>query len=109
MANATYAVTAGTADSVAGANVSGQVGNALVAGTVYTNAQANITSLGTLTGLDVTGVTNLGAIGNVIITGGTAGYVISTNGSGNLSWVAQSGGGGSSATDFTPSFLLGGM
>jgi hypothetical protein len=39
--------------NLAGANVSGQVGNALVAGTVYTNAQPNITSLGTLTGLTV--------------------------------------------------------
>jgi phage tail protein X len=55
VANATYAVTAGTANSVAGANVSGQVANALVAGTVYTNAQPNITSVGTLTSLSVTG------------------------------------------------------
>lgn len=37
--------------AIAGANVSGQVGNALVAGTVYTAAQPNITSVGTLTGL----------------------------------------------------------
>lgn len=41
--------------AVAGANVSGQVANALVAGTVYTNAQPNITSVGTLTGLTVSG------------------------------------------------------
>jgi hypothetical protein len=40
---------------IAGANVSGQVANALVAGTVYTNAQPNITSVGTLTGLTVSG------------------------------------------------------
>jgi len=40
---------------LAGGNVTGQVGNALVAGTVYTNAQPNITSVGTLTGLDVNG------------------------------------------------------
>jgi len=46
---------AAVANSVAGANVSGQVGNALVAGTVYTNAQPNITSVGTLTGLSVNG------------------------------------------------------
>ena len=44
-----------TATSVAGANVTGQVGNALVAGTVYTAAQPNITSVGTLTGLTVSG------------------------------------------------------
>ena len=38
---------------IPGANVTGQVGNALVAGTVYTAAQPNITSVGTLTGLTV--------------------------------------------------------
>jgi hypothetical protein len=43
-----------------GANVSGQVGNALVASTVYTNAQPNITSVGTLTSLSVTGNANVG-------------------------------------------------
>lgn len=41
--------------NIQGGNVSGQVGNALVAGTVYTNAQPNITSVGTLTSLDVSG------------------------------------------------------
>ena len=38
-----------------GANVTGQVSNALIAGTIYTNAQPNITSVGTLTSLSVTG------------------------------------------------------
>jgi hypothetical protein len=91
--------------NIQGANVSGQVGNALVAGTVYTNAQPNITSVGSLTGLtvsNVTGVVNfittanvsLGAVGNLKITGGTVDYVLRTDGAGNLSWVAQSGGGG---------------
>jgi len=41
--------------AIAGANVTGQVGNALVAGTVYTAAQPNITSVGTLTSLGVNG------------------------------------------------------
>jgi hypothetical protein len=41
--------------AITGANVTGQVGNALVAGTVYTNAQPNITSVGTLSSLSVTG------------------------------------------------------
>jgi hypothetical protein len=75
-----------TANAVAGANVSGQVGNALVAGTVYTNAQPNITSTGTLTSLVVSGTTNLGAVGNVTITGGSANYFLKTDGSGGLSW-----------------------
>ena len=100
---------AATANSVAGANVSGQVGNALVAGTVYTNAQPNITSVGTLSNLTSNGTVNftnssnvsLGAVGNVKITGGTANYVLSTDGTGNLSWVAQSGGGGGGAANIT--------
>ena len=176
---------AAVANSVAGANVSGQVANALVAGTVYTNAQPNITSVGTLssvavtgnvtagnanlgnlvtanffsgngslltgitvgagssiingnsnvtipsangninfsavgnaniliitgTGANITGTadvtgnltasnltvtnkTNLGSNANITITGGTAGYALTTDGTGNLSWSAASGGGG---------------
>lgn len=136
-------------------------GAATTAATVTTNAQPNITSIGTLTSLSVTGnvtagnlitsgnisganyVTanyfvgdgslltglpasyananvanylptytgnfspsnlavstsaNLGAVGNVIITGGSANYVLTTNGSGTLSWAAQSGGGSSTST-----------
>ena len=37
--------------------------------------------------LTVTGDSNLGNVGNLTITGGTAGYVLSTDGLGNLSWV----------------------
>jgi hypothetical protein len=74
--------------AIAGANVSGQVANALVAGTVYTNAQPNITSVGTLTSITVSGTSNLGPIGNVTITGGTSGYYLQTNGSGTLTWAA---------------------
>jgi hypothetical protein len=99
---ATYAT---TANSVAGANVSGQVSNSLISGTVYTNAQPNITSVGSLTGLTVsnaTGVVNftttanvtLGSISNLHISGGASDYVLKTDGAGNLSWTAQTGGGG---------------
>lgn len=58
ISSATTAATAGiaaVANSVAGANVTGQVANALVSGTVTTRAQPNITSVGTLTSLSVTG------------------------------------------------------
>jgi hypothetical protein len=80
------------ANSVAGANVSGQVANALIAGTVYTAAQPAITSVGTLTGLTVSGVSTLGAVGNVKITGGSNGQFLSTDGNGNLSWKTASSG-----------------
>ena len=93
---ATYAT---TANSVAGANVSGQVANALIAGTVYTNSQPNITSVGTLSNLTVSGnisankatvnALSISNVGNLNITGGNNGYVISTDGSGNLSWIPQ--------------------
>ena len=65
-----------TANSVAGANVTGQVANALVAGTVYTAAQSNITSVGTLTSLTVSG--NIAAQANVNMSG----YVIRSVGTG---------------------------
>ena len=48
--------------SITGANVTGQVGNALVAGTVYTNAQPNITSVGTLSSLTVTNKVTAGQL-----------------------------------------------
>ena len=65
--------------SITGGNVTGQVANALLAGTVYTNAQPNITSVGTLTGLNVTGniVSDNANLGNLA----TANYF---SGSGNL-------------------------
>jgi len=123
---------AAVANSVSGANVSGVVANATVSGTVYTNAQPNITSVGTLTSLLVTGnITGNYIIGNgsqltglpagytdsnvesylptytgnlspgnitissdnLKLTGGTANYVLSTDGTGNLSWAAQASGG----------------
>ena len=62
VATAGLATFATTANAVAGANVSGQVSNALVAGTVYTNAQPNITSVGTLTSVTVSGNANVGNI-----------------------------------------------
>jgi len=69
---------AATANSVAGANVSGQVSNALVAGTVYTGAQPNVTSVGTLSSLSVSGNANVGNIG------AGAGIYTSLSASGNI-------------------------
>lgn len=48
----------------------------------------NITSNGTasLAHINVTTTANLGAVGNITITGGTTGQVLSTNGSGVLTW-----------------------
>jgi hypothetical protein len=91
--------------NIQGANVSGAVSSATsatTAGTVTTAAQSNITSIGTLTGLTSNGIVNfantsnvtLGSIANLHISGGTNGYVLQTNGSGGLTWTAQTGGSG---------------
>ena len=71
---------------------------------VINNGNVNISSAGnanvlTITGtganitgtLSVSGKSNLGPASNVIITGGTATYVLSTDGAGNLTWAAPAG------------------
>ena len=70
-------------------------------------ASNSFSAIGTVTGGNFTtaGIVNfissanvsLGAVGNVKITGGTNGYVLSTNGSGTLSWIAP----GTGATGLT--------
>ena len=65
-------------------------GPASVANTVRNNAQPNITSTGTLIGLNVSGITNLGEISNVRITGGTSGQTLNTYGNGMLYWGTDS-------------------
>jgi len=78
--------------AIAGANVTGTVanatyatsaGSATTAGTVTTNAQPNITSVGTLSSLSVTGnanVGNLGTGGLITATGNVSGGNITTAG-----------------------------
>jgi hypothetical protein len=63
-------------------------GNVNVTGTVYTSGISS-TGSASLTILNVSTTANLGAVGNIIITGGTAGQILSTNGSGVLSWVSD--------------------
>lgn len=78
--------------------------NSATAGTVITAAQPNITSTGTLTSLTVSGNltvqgnvafsganVSLGSNANVKISGGTNGQVLTTNGSGVLSWSTAGG------------------
>lgn len=61
---------------------------------ILTTANLSVTNSTELTNVAVTGSANLGPVGNITITGGTAGYVLSTDGNGILSWVAQTGGNG---------------
>jgi hypothetical protein len=70
--------------------VTGNVSGNLLTGTLTSSAQPNITSLGTLSNLTVNGLTNLGPNSNVTITGGSTGQVLSTDGTGSLSWISIS-------------------
>jgi hypothetical protein len=83
-------------NTIGNINIGSLAGNANVASPTSINiGQANTpTVIGG--NINVTGVSTLGNVGNVKITGGTANYVLSTDGTGNLDWVAQSGGGGGS-------------
>lgn len=70
--------------SITGANVTGQVPNALVAGTVYTNAQPNITSVGTLSSVTVSGNVvsgNINTNGQISAAGNVTGNYFVGNGS----------------------------
>lgn len=59
------------------------VKNGLTAGNISLNASNSTVSTGNLT---VSGESDLGSVSNVIITGGTSGQVLTTDGAGNLSF-----------------------
>lgn len=63
------------------------VGNLVVGGsvTVTGNINANLGNV-VVENLTVEGESNLGAVGNITITGGSNNYVLRTNGTGNLTW-----------------------
>jgi hypothetical protein len=72
---------AGGLSNVVGGNVTGQVANSAVAGTVYTAAQPNITSVGTLSSVTTSG--NVDTTANVVtddIIGKTGGVTITAIG-----------------------------
>jgi len=69
-------IVANNLSNVPAANVIGQVANSLVASTVYTNAQPNITSVGTLIDLSVSGNTTAG---NLLTAGAVTGANVTVN------------------------------
>ena len=93
-------ITANTIAVNGNISAAGNVSGTYVAGTLTTADQPNITNLGNLISLTVSnssGTVNfqdtanvtLGGVSNLHISGGTANYVLSTNGSGSLSWTPQ--------------------
>ncbi len=129
----------GNIGNVANANYSIFSGHANTANTVTDNAQPNITSTGTLISLNVSGNANftgnlrssgnlraygninfggspniyIGDVSNLHIAGGFANYVLTTNGSGNLSWTSSgalglSPGGPNTALQYNANGIFGG-
>ena len=99
----------GTADITVTAAAGTLTGSTLASGVTA----SSLTSVGTLTSLAVSGNTTLNGVAYTWpATAGTNAYVLATNGSGTLSWVAQTGGGGGGGTTTFPltagSFLTGG-
>ena len=74
-------------------DVTGVMSAPLTNSTLTTNAQPNVTSLGILSGLTVSGTINLGLLSNIQIDGGHTGYFIQTDGAGTLTWAPGTGGG----------------
>ena len=91
-----------TSLAVTGNITSGNLSGTSIVGTLATAAQPNIASVGSLTGLTVSNVSglvnfittsnvSLGNISNLHITGGSNNQVLTTNGSGGLSWTTANG------------------
>lgn len=76
---------------------SGNISANVISGNIQSTGAATMSAV-TVTGnasignLSVTGETDLGAVGNVTITGGNATQVLQTDGAGNLSWTDPTGG-----------------
>lgn len=75
--------------------------------TMSSNGVSNIVSIAnntlTTTNFRVSNRANLGPVGNITITGGASGQVLTTDGAGNLAWVTGGGGGGGSLANGTTS------
>ena len=77
-------------------NAFANVGISQLSYNVVNAAQPNITSVGTLNRLTVTGNVSLGSVSRVSISGGNNGYFLQTNGAGQLNWSAPPGAGNGS-------------
>jgi hypothetical protein len=67
-----------------------------------TTSNLSVSDIANIANLVVTQLANLGAISNVFITGGTAGQVITTDGSGNLSFTTPAAGGAGQMPYYIP-------
>lgn len=67
----------------------------------WSNTITVANSTATIKNLVITQTTNLGAISNIVIFGGSVGQVMTTDGAGNLSWTTPSGNGGGGGANIT--------
>jgi len=84
--------------------VQNSTGNTVIEGNIIAPgeliANGNIITYGdfvSFANLSIAGVSNLGPVGNVVITGGSNGQVLTTDGNGALTWTTVSGGGSSNS------------
>jgi hypothetical protein len=90
-----YISTVTASGSITGVNLIA-TGGIFAGGTIVSNGDITAVSGNVIAGevqtpsLVVNGTTDLGSVANVTITGGTAGQILSTDGSGTLSWTSQS-------------------
>lgn len=75
--------------AVAGNNTQVQFNDNMQLGASSAFTFDGVSNLLTITNLSVPGISNLGAVGNIVITGGNTGYVLTTDGNGNLSWSSK--------------------
>lgn len=70
------------------------VKNGLSTGNIILHSgNSNVVANTFIGNLSVTGLANLGNVENIRVAGGSSGQVLSTDGSGNLSWITSTGGG----------------
>jgi hypothetical protein len=104
VANANYASYAGNVVNANQPNITTvgtltnvtTTGNLTVSGNVTVNGSSNISNLSSNGNVNFanSGNVTLGTSSNVKLTGGTNGYFLQTDGTGNLTWAAGTGGGG---------------
>jgi hypothetical protein len=86
---ASTSTTTGALRVTGGVGITGNInaGGNISVGNISASGSASVTGNISAGNLSITGVSNLGAIANVRITGGSSGYLLATDGAGNLSWL----------------------
>jgi hypothetical protein len=104
-------VSGGSGGSPGGSNTQIQFNNNGFFGASASFTFTSTSNLVSIANLIVSGNTQLGDVANIFIDGGTSGYVLSTDGAGNLSWVDAGSafvGGPNTSVQFNDDGVLGG-